>query len=138
MSKVIHDYPPNYDKIQKGLNLEKDAPMVFSYGDKIYDPVGGGLDDALIEHEYTHQVQQLEEIKDIEKWWDKYIADVDFRLSQEIEAYRYQYKYFCFIVKDRNKRNEYLMGLASSVSSSNYGNIISYQDAIIKIKKDIQ
>jgi len=136
--RIINAYPPNYNKIQRGLGLAKDAPMVFSYGKDIYDPSGGGLDDALIEHEYTHQIQQLDEIKDIEKWWDMYIEDPEFRLSQELEAYRYQYEYFCFVQKDREVRNRYLLTLAAAISGPNYGNIISLNEAVKKIKEGIK
>ena len=136
--RIVNDYPPNYQKIKKAFNLDPDNPMIFTYGEDIYDPSLGGLDAELIEHEWTHKVQQLEEIKDIDKWWDMYIKDPEFRLSQELEAYRYQYKFFCFVQKDRNKRNLYLVGLAYALSGPNYGSIISYKDATLKIKEGIK
>ena len=134
-------FPPNYKKIQKAFDLDEEAGIVFTYGTVIYNPTGSQIDESLVAHEQTHTAQQLKEgkggrkaIKEIEAWWDRCISSPQFRLSQELEAYRNQYKHYCGIDKDRNKQNVFLMRIASDLSSPQYGNVISYGEAIKAIK----
>ena len=67
-------------------------------------------------------------------WWDKYLSDPQFRLSQEVEAYHVQYKKYCNSQKDRNKQAQYLHSLAVDCSSEIYGTMIGYSDARNLIK----
>ncbi len=125
--KVVFGYPPNIGKIKAKLNPSIRA--IFTYGDTIFVPDSGRLDEALTAHEETHMRQQGE---DSEGWWDKYLESEQFRLQQELEAYRKQYKVFKK-GKDRNKIFMFLHKIATDLSGELYGNIISYEEAKKKI-----
>lgn len=131
--KILIEYPPNYVKIAFTFNLSKGT--VFCYGDTLYNPDNGPVDPSLIKHEETHMRQQ--ESMGVEKWWERYLVDVDFRVSQEVEAYQNQYREMKKWIKDKNKLNRLLHTLASALSGPMYGNALSMTDALHAIKSDI-
>lgn len=129
MEQVV-GYPPNYDKIKEAFDIEN-KPVVFCYGKYLYNPSGGIVPPDLIEHESTHCRQQN---GDPEAWWDRYISDKNFRLAQEVEAYRNQYKYICRISNNRNEIFDFLKQISIDLSSSIYGNITTFTEAMNLIK----
>jgi hypothetical protein len=127
---IVKQYPPNITEIMKVFPINKNT--VFTYGDTLYAPnVNFKLPPDLLAHEQTHTIQQG---ADPAGWWDKYLKDKDFRLQQEIEAYRNQYRFFCKFVKGRNERFNFLRTIAMDLSGSLYGNLIGFIDATSAIK----
>lgn len=129
--QIIDAFPPNIDKIKEAFPTRKNT--VYTYGGAIFAP---GMKDKitrdLAEHERVHIAQQGQ---DPEGWWDKYIADPDFRLSQELEAYRIQYRYYKSAVGgNKPKCFNFHKYLASDLSSPMYGNIIGMFDAMRAIE----
>jgi hypothetical protein len=121
-------YPPNIDDIKKVFPIGEN--VIFTYGNTIYNPGRGNIDLALMAHEQTHSIQQGDKVKE---WWERYLKDKEFRLSQELQAYQVQYRYYCKAIKDRNQRYRFLNRLAGDLSSEIYGNIISRSEAIKQI-----
>lgn len=122
------EYPPNIKDLEKAFTLTN--RIVFTYGDTIYNPNNGYLEEAIIKHEEVHSKQQGD---NPQEWWDKYLKDVDFRLEQELEAYKVQYKTIQLTLKDKGRLFQYAMGLARDLSSGMYGNIIATDVALNKI-----
>lgn len=85
--------PPNnlYNRCREafGSMVEWDKGVIFTYGDTIYSKFS--LTEDLKVHEETHVKQQTDIGRDI--WWDRYFLEKDFRMSQEIEAYKNQIVY---------------------------------------------
>lgn len=129
---VSFEKPPIYDEAVKLFKLTPEQGTIFTYGDTVYNPWKIEIPDHLQVHEEVHMVQQG---KDPARWWKKYFADTDFRLSQELEAYRKQYKFACKHIKDRNAQSRFLWDLAEMLASPMYGNLISFQEALGKIRK---
>lgn len=130
----IGTYPPNYEAIVKTFPaVENNKTVIFTYGKVIYNPYGGFIDVPLQFHEATHSIQQ--DKLGPEKWWEKYLTDIDFRIDQEAEAYKYQYNKYCTLVKDRNKRTQFLYSLAKDLSSEIYGSPLTFTAALNRIKK---
>lgn len=129
--KVVNKLPPNFAKIDSFLPDSEKHQAVFAYGDTIYNPFGSILTADREAHETIHSIQQG---NNPGKWWDKYLKDPDFRLKQELEAYRGQYKMVKKLVKDREMVHWLLTKCAESISSALYGNIITYQEAYKQIK----
>ena len=132
--KVINELPPEWiwKRVQELFTVNPKV-TVFTYGDEIYNPGNGNLTNDLIAHENVHTVQQSKIGKD--KWWEKYLTSDSFRLSQELEAYQVQYKFYCSIHKDRNSQAKFLDFVATCLSSEIYKVNISKSDAIKKIKQ---
>lgn len=124
-------YPPNIDAIAKVFGRNNLQHAVFTYGNTVYSPSGTKLPPHLVEHEHTHVEQQT----DPEAWWSRYLADPQFRLEQELEAYRAQYK---FIVNNLNRaeRRRLVKKISKDLASPLYGNIISSREAEELIKNE--
>jgi len=126
--KIVNTPPPNYKEIQKHFpdaNYEKG--VLFTYGNTCYCK---SITLDLVVHEETHTRQQTNP----DEWWNKYFTDKQFRLEQEVEAYRNQWIYIDNNVKDRNQKARMLHQIAVDLSGSLYGNLVSYSEAISLIK----
>lgn len=124
--KIEIAWPPNITKITARFGSIQRG-VIFTYGSTIYNPDNAAINDPLLVHEGTHMVQQG---KDIEVWWDRYLTDDSFRLQQEIEAYRNQYERYKELVSDRNNRYIFLRKIAKDVSGPMYGEMVSFYDAM--------
>jgi hypothetical protein len=128
---IKQGFPPNIKAIKKAFPF--DANTVFTYGDDLYiqDHEEKEVLPHLLVHEGVHTVQQG---TDPDAWWDKYIADPQFRLEQEIEAYRAQYSFLkSHIITKGHKK--VLFKLASDLSSPQYGNLVTHIEAENLIRK---
>lgn len=122
--EVNHTIPPIYQRAKKQFGVTWDMGVIFTYGDQIYSK--NDINEFKMVHEKVHIKQQEKIGKDI--WWDKYFADKEFRLSQELEAYKAEAKE---IQKVPNRRIRFQMieQIARDISSKFYGNIISFDEA---------
>lgn len=125
---VETSYPPNYSEILKHFDIKDRKTIVFTFGDTLHNPGGGNISPDLMAHEETHQRQQG---KSPEDWWEKYLADPDFRLAQELAAYRVQYR----AIVGRPQKRAVLQKISKDLSGPMYGNIISRDQAKQLIKE---
>lgn len=126
--KILYGkFPPNYQAIKARLNPPSD--IVFAYGDHIYSPDGRNIPLHLISHELVHLDQQKKYPGGPEAWWNRYLEDPKFRLSQEVEGLAMQYKFFCKRQHDRNKQFMALTSVATDLSSATYGTMVSMLEA---------
>lgn len=128
--KILEEYPPNYEKIKARFDLTEAKPL-FTYGDTIYNPHKAELRPDLLIHEEIHFHQQGDKPED---WWDKYLEDDEFRLSQEVDAYAVQYDFVKNKVNTK-KANWFLDRLAETLSSKIYGELLTFQKAKTVIRK---
>jgi hypothetical protein len=128
--KIINEYPPNYDKITAKFDLTGEKP-VFTYGNILYNPHHCNIEQHCMVHEETHEKQQM--FVGVDYWWEQYLINPQFRLTQEIEAYRAQYR---SVIGNLNRSGKYFFvdALANALSSKMYGSIITKEDA----KKEIR
>ena len=123
--KIERKLPPNFDKI-KVVFPNLPSGVIFTYGDILYNPSKSGIPDHLRIHEKTHMVQQGD---DPEGWWDRYLSDKEFRISQEVEAYRKQYRFFKSTCKIKSRIPTFLEKIVKDLSGMIYGNIIGFEEA---------
>jgi hypothetical protein len=123
--KVVAGFPPNIHEIAKIFNING-IPVVFAYGDTLYNPTNAHITRDLLIHETTHAVRQG---NDVEGWWNKYLNDTEFRILEELEAYANQYKAYCEDCKDRNQKVRFLHRICTDISGPVYGNMIGYREA---------
>lgn len=130
--KISKSFPPNYKQIKEVLNPP--AGTVYTYGETIYAPgIPFDLAPDLIVHEETHERQQGD---DPHGWWSVYLQKPEFRLDQELQAYRNQYRYFA----EHNGRTQafnFLKQIAMDLGGPMYGGIISYMTAMQIIKSGL-
>lgn len=119
---------PIYDTIMTTFEGIDPKRVVITYYPNIYYLGNGLLSPDVLHHEKIHLTQQGE--LGVEKWWDLYLKDENFRLTQEIEAYKAQYTFLYNRVKDRNARAKMLDKLAGDLSGHMYGNILDKNKAM--------
>jgi len=124
--KISNEYPPNYEAIKVVFPECEKFKAIFCYGEVIYNPFKANVTPDLVEHESTHSKQQG---KTPELWWEEYLYNPTFRLEQETEAYRAQYKFVKKNVKDREAVSWFLNEVSRSLSSILYGNLVSFAEA---------
>lgn len=115
---------PLIDEYKK--HFEITDKTVFAFGDDIY--TNYDLTPDLLVHENVHLRQQSE--IGVKEWVYDFLYLPDKRLEYEVEAYREQLK----SIKDRNYRAKIRHESAKNLSSSLYGNIISFDDAFELLK----
>ena len=132
MEVTISDQIPSiYHTLHDKFGVEWDDGVIITHYPLVHCKFR--LADQKIAHEAVHLKQQRDFGR--EAWWKKYIEDVDFRLSQEVEAYRTEVNFLQATVKDREKRNKAILHLARDLGSSMYGNIVSPTEALKLIYK---
>lgn len=125
--------PPNLAILREAFNLPDDA--VYTWGQHLHSPNPNVvITDDLIIHETVHSLRQG---YDPSGWWDRFIKDKEFRLNEELQAYRNQYHFYYLKTKDRERRSKFLWKLATDLSSRQYGCIIPFTDALIKIRNGL-
>ena len=122
--------PPVYERAKELWGVDFDS-VVFTYGDTIHSK--SPLSADLLAHELVHVRQQTLIGRD--EWWMKYFADPQFRLEQETEAYRAQYKWFMGNLTNREGVARMLVWLASLLSGEMYGKLITRSEAIKLLSK---
>lgn len=128
IKKISKGLPPNIEKIKAVFPYQPNT--VFSYGDTVYTQDNENLSPDLLVHEAVHAKQHGD---NPEAWWDKYIADTDFRLEQEIQAYAAQYA-FARKVMPTKKSDHLLQRISEDVSSPQYGTLLTTEQARTKIR----
>lgn len=123
--EVVHQFPPNIEKISQVFNLSGFNP-VFTYGNKLYNPTRGQIPSDLMAHEEVHEKQQAKMGPD--NWWKLYLENKGFRLEQETEAYRKQYEY-AKANYNRQQRIALYHEIIKHLSSALYGNLVSIKQA---------
>ena len=91
--------PPIYTRLHARFGVEWNDGIAITYGDTVYSKNPIPVDVA--EHEKVHVWQQSQ--IGVEEWWDRYINDPDFRLNQEVQAYKEQIRALNVLIKDRNQ-----------------------------------
>lgn len=122
--------PAIYEKCKERFGVEWDKGIIITFGDTVYCKFPLLPDKEA--HEMVHVQQQSKMDKDL--WWDKYLNDPTFRLSQEVEAYQAEADFVKKHVKDRNQIFYLIDQMRDDLSSSIYGFICTYQEAKKLIK----
>jgi len=126
---TIDGYPPNIDAIREVFPITDS--VIFAYWPDVYVPSGRPLTPALEAHEQVHLQQQD---GDPEAWWEKYLADPQFRYEQELAAHRTEYRVACSITQDREQRLRYLREIGKRLGGPLYGSQVTTRRAMCDIK----
>lgn len=133
MLEVVIDTPPNYKMLKKVFKVADN--ILFCYGHTLYNPSDCYIDPIVMKHEEVHEIQQGD---NPEAWWQRYLVDSAFRFCRELEAYQKQFLEIKKKFKDKNTQARMLNTLAADLSSSNYGSVCSYNEALMSIRDNIK
>lgn len=136
--KIVVGFPPNIDAIEQTFPDIRKMPVVFCYGDTIYNPdATKSVPLHLQAHEEVHMQQQELYDGGPEAWWREYLDNPQFRIEQEIPAYARQVAYIHESTGGR-KTELALQTYSRALSGPIYGHAISYFSAKQRIKKAMQ
>lgn len=120
--KVLTLFPPNYQRINKAFNV-RGQPVIFAFGQAIYNPAKIKIPPQLYAHEAVHLDRQG---SDPNAWWERYIEEPRFRLDEEIPAHVAEYR----VVKPYDGASgRWLNLIAERLASPLYGSLISQANA---------
>ena len=129
---VLNSKPAIFDRCEKefGISWENTIFAVDPFIHSKFAPT-----DDIIEHELVHIKQQRGVGKGgVDHWWNLYFSDSNFRLQNELEAYKHQYNFLKRTIPlHREELFRKVHFWASNLSGKTYGNLISLQDAIKEI-----
>jgi hypothetical protein len=138
--------PPNFEKIVAAFPKATGHGVIFAWGDTIYNPSGIEIPPPLLAHEAVHGQRQTENVGSIfrsevvERWWDKYIIDPEFRYYEELPAHAAEFHKIMHMVHDRNQRAKLMMSTAQRLLAPlyNYGVPKSLNQAICDLRWAIE
>ena len=120
MTEIVIDRPPNFDRIVAAFPDAVKPGVIFAYGDRIYNPSGGVIPAALMRHEGVHCNRQLIGMDNsVERWWERYLVDAEFRYQEELKAHVAEYQ-AQLPGLDRNSRAKLLMATAARLCAPLY------------------
>lgn len=125
--KVVVAEPPMMDEIDARTGT-RGKPVLYAWGDIIYNPLGMMIPPQLLAHEEVHEKQQAL-LKGPKVWWTRYLADLPFRLTQEVPAHQAEYLAYCRLGTNRQQRRRYLHGLIKRLSGPLYGKLVLREKA---------
>jgi hypothetical protein len=122
--EIVTDYPPIYDEIASRFDLHPSDSIIFSWGDRIYNPMNVTIGPELIAHEAVHGDRQSNDPGRIKAWWTAYLLDTPFRLSEEMYAHRAEYQW---LVNNGNRkqRRSALKHTSNRLAAPLYGSMIT-------------
>jgi hypothetical protein len=127
---IIVDYPPIIEEIKAAFPaVNTNKGVIFSWGDKIYNPHNVPISAALHAHELVHGSRQTTDETAIIKWWRTYMVDSEFRVYEELLGHKAELNVLLQTVSDRNKRNLLVQQVAMRLSGPIYGNAITLSEA---------
>ncbi len=130
--KCTIEPPPIYEEAIKvfGESVKMEKGTVFTYGDTCHTG-SGSLPNWLEPHEMVHVKQQG---SDPAGWWKRFFADKQFRMEQELEAYRTQWLWVKKNIASPAERMTFLRKFAYDLSSARYGSICTFWKALEAIR----
>lgn len=131
--KIVNYEPPQwiYEECREKFGADFYRGTIFTYGSNIH-VAGGAISDDLLVHESTHIRQQAIFPGGPDAWWKRYLSDSEFRISQELEAYKAQFEFVCkaYRIKGRQGRFNAAKPFAELLSSPLYGKGIGIYEAL--------
>jgi hypothetical protein len=115
---VIVARPPNFELILRAFPKADQPGVIFAFGDDVYNPSGVNIPAPLIAHEGVHQSAQRKITP--ERWWERYVAEPDFRYDEELRAHVAEFKAQDYRGLDRNLRAKLLQHTAQRLVAPLY------------------
>lgn len=129
--EIRFERPPLWAEINAKFKVQG-KPVIFSWGNIIYNPERIVVSPELVIHEHVHGQRQA---PGIVEWWQHYIQNEEFRYAEELLAHKAEFAFLAVGVKDRNVRNKLLVRTAGRLTSPLYGWSRPIYDATQALKR---
>ena len=120
--EIVIALPPVFDRCVAAFGHEAiiGRPIVWSWGNKVFNPLGIEIPPEILAHEKVHGERQSSDPVRINAWWDKYLTDAQFRYDEELVAHRAEWHAY-FRRRPGKDNTEVLNKIAERLASSLYG-----------------
>jgi hypothetical protein len=143
--KIELTRPPNFEQILAAFPGADKPGVIFAFGDAVHNPSGGHVSEALIRHESVHCERQLAFNYNLDTqmtpalWWEKYIADHEFRYIEELKAHAAEFTAQLHPLISRNNRARLLHRTAQRLIAPlyNYNPPRTMRDAQLDLKREL-
>lgn len=135
--RVVQAQPPLIDEIDAVFHV-RGKPVLFAWGDRIFNPLGIPVPPELMAHEAVHGERQLGTAvagtargeDALRQWWHRYLTDPDFRLAEELPAHVAEFRSLCDQHRhkwhsERNMRRMLAAHVGRRLAAPLYGNLIT-------------
>lgn len=126
MRVVVAD-PPMFDRICAVFPDAVRPGVIFTWGDRLYNPSNGKVTRELMAHEEIHSERQGKTEMEVVEWWNRYLADAGFRLDEELPAHRAEYQAYC--KRHGSGREKFLSHVAARLAGPLYGGLVNLREA---------
>lgn len=125
--RVIVGRPPVYDRCIAvfGQDVIVGKPIIWSWGEVIYNPLDIDITRELYAHEAVHGARQQD---DVLAWWDKYLLYPQFRYVEEYLAHRAEWKNLVKHAPGKNLAADF-EAIAGRLASPLYGSVTTLEAA---------
>lgn len=133
--RVIVDRPPMFAAIDAVFKVAG-RPILFAWGDRIFNPLNVAIPAELVAHEAVHGQRQG---GDVEAWWSRYLVDPTFRLAEELPAHVAEFKSLCeqhapHWHSQNGMRKTMAAHVARKLAAPLYGSLITFAAAKREIR----
>lgn len=130
---IVKAFPPNYAAVRRKFPEAKNHGVIFTFGDRIYNPSGVRISPYLLAHEQIHCDRQLAITP--QEWWRLYIDDPNFRFDEELIAHQAEWRAVLQKCGLKHVRDQQLEIIARRLSGPLYGGVASYDKALRLIQE---
>lgn len=123
---VLIEKPPIFEAAAKVFDI-RDKPILFAWGDWIYNPMNVTIPPHLYAHERVHGDRQGSDEAGIHAWWHQYLHDPRFRFEEERLAHRAEF--MALVKRHSSKRALYLERTAERLAAPLYGRLATVDQA---------
>ncbi len=116
MREVV-GFPPNYKDLNARFRV-RGKPVIFAWGDTIFNPSRVKITPELMRHEAVHGARQRD--MGIENWWADYLDQTIFRFNEELLAHQEEWRARLEAV---GHDETYLRAISHRLAGPLYGNI---------------
>ena len=113
-------------KLENRFGVDWNDDLIIAWNGKIHSKNAPSAEKIV--HEMVHLEEQSAMGNDA--WWECYLNSPEFRLEQEIKAYKAEADFVKKYIKNREHRYKMIHEMAKNLSSSIYGGIIGMQEAL--------
>lgn len=126
LQRVVTANPPMFAEIDAVFHIAG-RPVLFSWGDVVYNPMSAEFPPCLVWHEAVHGARQLAYRGGTVAWWTRYLVDPQFRYDEELPAHAAEYRWFA--TNKPGAKRDALWRIARRLCGPLYGNIVPYSQA---------
>lgn len=128
--RIVVAKPPVYEQCVRvfGAEVIVGKPIIWSWGEVIYNPLDIDIPRELIAHEAVHGERQGPNEGSIRHWWLQYLESAEFRYNEERLAHRAEWHTHRKYGAGKNLAPAF-EGIAARLASPLYGKVISVDGA---------